>query len=156
MVVELKDAELADIIELAKHMRAGDAAECRAIGGTPWQVAVSAWGLSFRRWAVRLDGQLMLVFGLAEAGTLCAPEYNVWLLTTTVADRSRVAFYKEVRRCFGILTQLRVPLFVHVHAEYKMAIRMLEALGFTVGPVVLLGPLMQPFRRATYGGPPWA
>lgn len=143
--VTLVEAEAAHVPFLARHMRAIDRAECRAMGHDP--AAALRNGLALSDWALTalVGGEPHAMFGRVVASVLGGHAVP-WFLGT---DMVRCHGRSLLRLGPDLLARMRRPgwsLANYVSADNRQAIRLLERWGFTVEqPLVVVGT--QSFRR---------
>lgn len=159
--VQVAEATLADAAALAPFLRPEDAAEVRASGNlSPLEALQQSLGLSSQAWAVRFDGEVVALFGLAPlegqtwvgGSSLAVP----WALTgrgVAATSRRRRAFWALSRRVFASFAR-RYTLVQYVDARYGAALRWAARLGFTVEPPRPFGHAGLPFCRIVYRRPP--
>ena len=136
--VAIAEATEADALELAPQMRQADLEEVLAMGYADGLEALQAsLAESQEAWAVRFDGELGGVFGVASVGIR---QGVVWMLSGAVVDQHPKTFMRASRAAVqGLL--LRWDLLVTlVDARYLAALQWAECLGFTFGAPVPFGP----------------
>jgi hypothetical protein len=123
----------ADIDELVRCMRPQDVAECHAAGHTDLH-AVIRDGVARSTWchAVRIDGKLLAIFGVAPLGTVLDPRGVPWLLGTPELPRCRRALGRHAPAYIASMLASYPHLLNHVHAENTVAVRWLRRMGFTL------------------------
>jgi hypothetical protein len=149
--VTFEVATLEHARELARHMRAADAAEVFASGGyAPLEALEVAIAWSTRQhggaWAGRIDGELAALFGIGRR-TLLSRVGIPWLLTGPAVERYPVAFVRACRSVLATWAEDFDELEQFVDARYGEALRWAARLGFVVGPEEPFGPQHLPFRR---------
>jgi len=70
-----------------------------------------------------------------------------WLMTSVAVERAPVRFLREARTEVAGMLAVRRRLENYVAADYGRAIRLLEALGFTIEPPQPVGPKLAQFRK---------
>ncbi len=145
----IRDAEIADVYALARNLRDGDRLEVASLGVTP------AMGLrkSFRNAVVRrtaiIDGEIAAMWGVG--GSAVGNTGYPWLMTAPAVERIPVLFLRVARSELGRMRRRFHRLEGLVAAEYTMACRFLEVLGFMLGPVTEIGPRSAKFRTFMMG-----
>ena len=144
--VLIRPAVIADAYALARALRDGDRAEIAAAGLDPREVLRT----SFRRSlmpakAALVDGAVAALWGLG--GDILSDTGEPWLMTGTAIERAPKTFLKIARAEVEAMLQVKCRLENYVHADYAKAVRLLEALGFTVDAPVPFGRRSAPFRR---------
>jgi hypothetical protein len=141
----IRDAEIADVYALARNLRDGDRLEVASLGFTPIQgLRRTFYSALYRRTAL-IDGEIAAMWGLS--GTAFGHTGHPWLMTAPLIERLPVSFLREARREIGRMARTHRCLEGWVAAQYTMACRFLEALGFTLGAVEEIGPRKAKFRR---------
>jgi hypothetical protein len=144
-MIELKPAREFHVRAVAKHLRIGDRLELERLGASPVAIAVGSWRLALFSSVALFDGKPVAVWGVG--GSLLSDVGRPWLLTAEDCERGPLAFAlvyrREVRRMLGFFPRLES----FVDASYEGAVRLLEIVGFTLGPAEPLGPAGAPFRR---------
>lgn len=152
--VRYSPATEADCEALAAVMRLGDRAECEALGFTPLQGLLESLRVSDVATAVRFDGQVAVVCGLAPIGrptALGRPYAHVaWALTGAVVDAHPLAFFRASKRMLVEMRRLSPLLVAHVDARYTRAVRWLKALGFVLHEAVAMPPSGLPFYPVSF------
>ena len=132
-------------VEMAAKMRAGDRAECEAVGMT---VRKAVWR-SYRRAVVArvafMDGELAALFGLG--GGAFGATGTPWMFTTPVVERHKLAFLRGALATRDEFLLANPILENWVHAEYGQACRLLLSLGFTLSDPAPFGPKGALFRK---------
>jgi len=144
MRVEVRHSEVADVYRLAAHLREGDAAEVEALGITPAMAIRQSYRDAILRRSYFVDGDLAAMSGLC--GSLLSDIGEPYLLTTPVAERAKVSFVRHARAAVSEMLCQRLRLEGKVAASYTRAIRLLEALGFSLSEPHPLGPKGVLFR----------
>lgn len=126
---EFTAATMADCTELGERMRAEERLEVgRSLGVTPYEAVVFSVGMSAEAWALRLNGELAGVFGVAGVH----PHGFVWMLTTDTVDRLPKAFWVACVDGLEVLLRRWGELGNWVDADYSKALRWAKRLGFEV------------------------
>lgn len=146
-MIQIVPATPAHVGMIANRMRDIDCLECEMFGRSPKQALRMALTASAVAWTAKVDGRPEAMFG---ASSLSAIEgIGVpWMLMTDEAVRHGRALLVLGRRYSDEL-QRRFPTLENaVHADNAVAIRWLERLGYTVGPIVAMnGQPMRGFVR---------
>ena len=131
-------ATLAHIEHLRDNLRPGERHEIACLGSTPAEALRTSLAASiFARTAI-LDGRIVAMWGCGGSplGGIGEP----WLLTTVDVERVPVQFIRTARDEVGQMLGLFPTLVNYVTAEYRQACRMLEVVGFRLGPAFEFGP----------------
>jgi ribosomal protein S18 acetylase RimI-like enzyme len=127
----LVEARARHVCYLARHMRAIDAAECRAMGLTPNRALRR--GIAASTWAVTamVDGRPHAMFGLVIDSVLGGTGIPWFLATDRVLEHGRemLAFG---RRAVAIMRDSTPRLANLVSADNTPAIRLLRRWGFEI------------------------
>lgn len=147
----------ADCLELAQHMRTADRLECEALGVSPLATLEDSLASSEFAFTVRFHGQIAAMVGLTPTehhGSALGGRSSAipWALTGTVVDRYPMQFWRLSKQFATLLRRLQPNLANMVDARHTSALRWLERLGFTIGPVVALGPNNLPHHVVFTGG----
>lgn len=144
IAVDVRPSTIADVYELAAHLRAGDAAEVAALGMSPRDALRRAFRDAVLRRSYFVNGELAAMSGLC--GALLADIGEPYLLTTPAAERAPVAFVRCARAAVADMLACRLRLEGRVDASYRRAVRLLEVLGFTLQEPRPFGPNGALFR----------
>lgn len=146
-MIEFVAASPAHVGTIANRMREIDVRECAIMGRTPKQALRLSLKASVAAWTAKVDGRPEAMFGVSTL-SLLGGEGSPWLLMTGDAVRHARSLLVDARRYSDILQAMFPVLTNNVHADNAVAIRWLERLGFTVGPVFdMSGHPMRPFER---------
>ncbi|MCI0525962.1 MAG: hypothetical protein L0Y56_00715 [Nitrospira sp.] len=105
---------------------------------------------SVEAWAGIADGEVLCIFGVSKV-TQLGDTYVPWMLSSIALPNHGRAFLR-VSRAVVAAWQNRYPKLVnYADSRYKVAIRWLSWLGFTIHPVEVIGPDRVPFHRITIG-----
>lgn len=140
-------SNIRDVYRLAANLRAGDRDEVLALGVDPRSAIRSSVRRGVMNQTAFIDGELAAMWGLS--GTLLSDVGHPWLMTTPIAERMPVQFLKVGRKVVGSMLELRSRLENVAPASYTKALRLVEALGFTIEPARPMGPagvLFHPFH----------
>lgn len=146
--VRLVPAEWRHINRIAGHMRAIDAAECRAMGREPKQALRAAFMTSEKAWTALVDDVPQAMFGVVVE-SLIDRIGTPWFLGTDEV-------YRHARELImwgpGILSRMGDSsrrLANLVSADNHRAIRLLRKWGFTVNDneVIVRGVAFRQFER---------
>ena len=131
----------ADILHVARHMRAADVAECAACGYTDLEAVLrEEVAISALCWAVHIDGEPAALFGVAPLTGLLGETGVPWLLGTPLVTRHRRAFIRTSAAYIARMHAAFSHLLNFVHAENTQAVRWLRHAGFTVHAPEPFGP----------------
>lgn len=150
-------ATRADCFELAQVMRAADRLECEALGVSPLATLEDALASSSWAFTVRFHGEIAAMAGLTPTehhGSALGGRSSAipWALTGAVVDRYPMQFWR-LSKLFAALMRHHQPNLTNlVDARHTSALRWLERLGFTIGPVVEMGPNNLPHHVVFTGG----
>lgn len=152
------------VLQLAAHMRAADAEECRAAAGQePLAALQESVRVSEYVQTLLLGERVAAVFGCARAGPPPATALGdagvacAWALTSDAVDAAPRAFLAASRVALARMLERYVVLFNMVDARYAAALRWTARLGFTVAPAQPYGPEGRPFHLITLRrSSPWA
>lgn len=146
-MIEFVAASPAHIGTIANRMREIDAKECAIMGRSPKRALRLSLRASVVAWTAKVDGKPEAMFG-ASSVSLLGGEGSPWLLMTDEALKHRRSLLTDARRYADVMQGMFPLLSNNVHADNAVAIRWLERLGFTVGPVFdMAGHPMRPFER---------
>ncbi len=142
---EFRDPTASDRLTVGAFMREADAAECRALGLSPYHAVNVSMRASKMASAWYLEGRCAALCGVREADVKSLRVGEVWCLTTPLVERAPVAFVKATRTWlarqqphFDVLSQM-------VDVRYTKAVAWLQLVGFRQGAVSLYGPKHMPF-----------
>jgi hypothetical protein len=134
-------------IGMASRLRAIDVIECAVAGHTPKQALRAGLKSSMVAYTAKVDGRAEAMFGVSAVSTLDGIGCP-WLLLTDEGGRHGRALVALGRRYVAEMQGMFRELSNCVHVDNHTAIRWLEHLGFTIGPVsVINGHRMRPFVR---------
>lgn len=150
---KISPATLGDIVELSQNMREADRLEVLASTGKgPFLAAYESFNLSKESWALRIDGDLICVYGVAplHEDTLLVSDTSgiVWMLATEAIGRHKKAFLKLSKEVFPTLFERWGTLVNAVDVRHEKALRWGKRMGFVFGPSRLFGEeglLFKPF-----------
>lgn len=150
----IRDAEIADVYRLARNLRDGDRLEVASLGFTPIQgLRRTFYSALYRRTAlIAKDGNLEIAAMWGVSGTAFGHTGHPWLMTAPIIERLPVCFLREARREIGRMRRIHRRLEGRVAAQYAMACRFLEVLGFTLGAAEEIGPRKATFRTFSMEG----
>lgn len=136
---------------IAQHMRQADRSEAMALAGlTPEQVAGYCVRTAVRGWAVLLNGQAVVMFGVSRRSAMTDTGVP-WLLATPEAEQYPVNF---LRRCKPYLAEIQkdFPRLVnYVDVRNTTAMQWLRWLGFRIHDSEPAGPFGRRFCKFTLG-----
>ncbi len=150
MSLIIREAEIGDVYRLARNLRDGDRLEVAGYGVAP-NIAIRASfrNALYRRVAV-IDGEVAAMWGVGGAAFGCTG--YPWLMTAPPVERVPVLFIRVARWELGRMRRMYHRLTGQVAAEYTMACRFLDVLGFTLGPPTEFGPRRAKFCMFTMEG----
>ena len=118
---------------LADNMRQQDVNELHAAHEQPiLQVLIDSIEMSEKADMVFIDGDLVGVIGLREMDGFSIP----WFLGTNFVNKHRKVFMRESKK---IIDAMPNKLLNMVHADNKVSIKWLKALGFTLNEPLSCG-----------------
>lgn len=124
------DATPAHVRALIPTLRAGDVAEIRAGGLTPFRCVRQSYRLSYICRTALIGDDVAAMWGVG--GSLLGNEGAIWLLTGEAIERLPWSFALVARREVRSYLDIYPVLSNHVLASYAKAVGFLKALGFTV------------------------
>jgi hypothetical protein len=134
MKIEIVDTTAEHVRILARTMRDEDRAEIAMLGGDAWHTPHRLFRDSHICRTALIDGVVSAVWGLQ--GGLLDFDGEPWLFTTPLVERARMAFVRTARVELHGMLETKHSLVTRVAPSYARSIRLFEALGFGVGPVV--------------------
>lgn len=140
----------ADEAELREQIRNDDAEEVEA-AGFDLSEAIRWSCLRAESWAVRVNGELLGIYGIMQL-SLVPDHARPWCLTTKLVDRRPKTFYKLSKILFQQLQEQHPQMSLYIDQRYTKAIRWAESLGFKVGETVAVGRQGRPFVHVATGG----
>jgi hypothetical protein len=143
----IRDAEIADVYRLARNLRDGDRLEVASLGLTPIAGLRKTFYSALDRRTALIDGAIAAMWGVS--GSAFGHTGYPWLMTAPVIETLPVSFVRQARREVGRMLATHRRLEGSVAAQYAMACRFLETLGFTLGDVQEIGPRKAKFRPFT-------
>lgn len=135
------------IRSIAGQLRAGDAAELRAVGVPPFKSLWRSYRGSTIAKTAFVDGEIAAIWGLD--GSPLKRIGRPWLLTAPPVERVKVSFLRIARTEVAMMLALCPELRGYVDGRYDMALRLLLALGFELSAEFPFGPTGAPFRQYT-------
>jgi hypothetical protein len=128
-------------------MRVQDVAEVRASGRNDLRAVVDE-GVrrSVMCYAVRVDGRLAAIFGLAPYGGLLSNIGVPWMLGTPEVPRHRRILARYSKPYIASMLAAYPHLINAVHARNTVAVRWLRHAGFTLHAAQPYGPHGEPFH----------
>lgn len=148
MTYLIRPAEICDLYKLARNLRDGDRLEVTSLGLSPAKALRASFRNAAFRYTAIIDGEIGAMWGLGCSASML--NFNVghpWLMTARPVESVPVSFVKVGQRELAKMLQLRRRLEGHVAADYRMACRFLEVLGFSLGEPEEFGPLKAKFRK---------
>lgn len=142
----IRPAVIADVYALAATLRDGDRNEILSVGKDPRAALRASFKYSLDPPKVAVvDGTLAAMWGMG--GDLLSDTGHPWLLTAPPVERIPVTFLRIARVEVAAMAAKRRRLMNYVFADYRGAVRLVEALGFTVDAPRLVGPQRARFCR---------
>ncbi len=137
-----KTSEHWDAQELLATLRDEDRVELEiGTGKTAEIVLMESIFSSEEVMTLRVDGDLLAIIGLADAGEMEGLDaWCPWLIGSTAIDDHKRAFMIVTRSIVNKWMRQHEYLCNFVHADSKASKRWLEWLGFTIMPAVPFGP----------------
>ncbi len=151
----IRPAVPADAYELAADLRPADAQEIRAMHGAGADLAEAVRHsivLSSHAWTAHTGGQIAMVGGVSNLGTLLGDNVgSPWLLGSSVMFRKPGVLTRTGRRYVVFMHTIYPELRNFIDHRNAVSIAWLRRLGFTVHTEqpVLCGPDQVPFYRFT-------
>ena len=142
-MVEYKKPTKQLIDELTYKMRDQDVNELKAAHDKSiYEVLIESIEVSRYADIVFIDGDLVGIIGLRDMSKFSVP----WFLGTDFVNVHRKVFMRESKK---IIDSMPPKLLNMVHAENKVSIRWLKALGFTLDDPITVGEneLFHTFHR---------
>jgi hypothetical protein len=143
----LTPAERRHVMALAPTLRHADCCEILAAGLTPHQALWESWERSLTATTAFIDGEVAAMWGMG--GSPFSGVGQPWLLTAPAVERVPRAFLEIGRAEVGRMLTICPVLVGIVDGSYRKALRLLAALGYTVGEPFPYGPhgaLFRPYR----------
>jgi len=142
----IRPAEICDLYKLARNLRDGDRLEVTSLGLHPAKAIRASFRHAVFRTTALIDGEVAAMWGLGSVSML-SDVGHPWLMTTPAVEKVPVSFLKVGQREVTKMLRSRRRLEGNVAADYRMACRFLEALGFELGEPEEFGPLKAKFRK---------
>jgi hypothetical protein len=121
-------------VALAATMRSEDVRECYRQGAESALDAVRySISVSCDCWTCLMDGEVAGIFGV-RAESILTGTGSLWLLTSDLCDRRKVAFVKIAKRCLREIVSRWPRLSVGVDVHHDKALRFAPAVGFVAAP----------------------
>ena len=144
--IEIRLATSDDVEQLIADLREADRQELIASGEDPEDairrsVCDSVWTV-----AVRIDGKLAAITGLAPINGLLGSQASPWMLGTPHVDKYPSVLVKVGRLYSGAMLEQYPHLLNFVDARNTRSIRWLKRLGFTIHPAHVFGGRAHPFH----------
>mgnify|MGYP001587154290 CR=1 FL=1 len=137
-------AEPSHVRTLALNLRAGDAAEIEAAGMTAREALWRSYRTATRARTAFVGDEIAAMWGIAGCplGRIGKP----WLLTAPPIEHAKLAILREGR--YEVLEMLSIfsELRGYVDGRYHRALRLLDALGFSLSAEFPFGPFGVGFR----------
>lgn len=132
---------------MAARLRRADEEEIEAAGLGPRNALWRSYRGSAYAKTAFVGGEAAAMWGMG--GCPLGKVGRPWLLTAPAVERAKIAFLREARAEVAMMLSICPELRGYVDAKYSGAIRLLEAIGFMVGPEFPFGPHQAPFRQYT-------
>lgn len=153
MTVTVEPATALDAVELAELMRQPDRLEvARGSGLPPYDAIMDSIAGSVERWAVRVDGDLIAIWGVGDSGkdSILGPRVGVaWMLTSELCDLHRKTFWRLCKDGLHDLFDRWDLLCNAIDAHHAQAVRWALRLGFRLAPATPWGVCGEPFHVFT-------
>lgn len=146
-LIEILPCKLSHMRELANNLRASDAEEVEVLGRPRRHVLQALWRSSHVRRVALVDGAVAAAWGCT--GDMLSSEGEPWLLTTPVVQKAPITFIKNVRLEIMTMLQMHSSLITACLANYHDGLRLLDTIGFDLGPPEGLDRHDRLFRVAT-------
>ena len=126
-------AEVSYLLPIAANMRPADRREVWASHrDTPYEALSRSLGASERAWAAIVDGQPVVVWGVARGGCVFSRKGVPWLLGTVALEKYWLEFLKQSRPWVDLMRDGYDLLENYVHGENHLSIKWLRWCGFQV------------------------
>jgi len=126
---------------VAFNIRDEDRAEiARSDGIGPFAALLDNIKASAFARTVFIEGEAVAMFGVAG-------ENMVWMLSTKSVDRYPRRFWAASKLIIAELRKHYPVLIAGIDANYSRALTWARHLGFTIGPIVEIGPAKHPFHQ---------
>lgn len=144
--IEIRLATPDDVEQLIVDLREADRQELIASGENPAEavrrsVRESVWAV-----AIRFDGVLASLTGLAPIDGLLGSRASPWMLGTPHVDKYPSMIVRIGRWYCGVMLEQYPHLLNFVDARNTRSIRWLRRLGFTIHPAYVFGGRSHPFH----------
>ena len=145
--IEIRRCRGRDIKAMRGKLRREDVIEIqRRTGRDPYTVLVYSYRHSQISYVGLINGAIACAWGVAQESIL-AEEAVIWLLSTPVMAVAPVAVARRTRQELAKLLRVYPRLGNYVDSEYKLCVRWLRWLGFTVEPPQPTGVRGEMFSR---------
>ena len=149
--IEVRKCRGRDIKGMKEKLRKEDILEIeRKTGREPYHVLVESYRKSDIAFVGLIDNEIACAWGVAKESIL-SDESTIWLLSTEMMKKAPVAVAKKTKKELEKLLQIYPKIGNYVDSEYRLCIRWLRWLGFTVDnpePVGVRGALFSKFYIA--------
>ena len=149
--VEIRKCRGHDIKAMRGKLRREDVIEIeRRTGRDPYTVLVDSYRRSEVSFVALYNGEVACAWGVARESIL-AEESLIWLLSTPVMTKAPVLAARRTKHELKKLLDVYPKLMNYVDSEYKLCVRWLRWLGFTVEspqPVGIRGGMFSRFYIA--------
>lgn len=145
--VEIRDATVPDVVELALNLRPADLAEMHAYGHHEMVEPLVDNALR-SHWCVaaRVDGELACVLGVTSL-SLLGGVGSPWMMGTPVLERHSRILVRKTPEYIDRMLSVFPHLVNFVHAKNTTSVRWLRRLGFVLEEAQPFGPLGEPFHK---------
>lgn len=142
--VPAEEKHVAELLDIG--LRAEDAEEIYAYGGTPEQMLYESLHNSTLAWSIMDDGHCIGMFGVGAKNTLSLTGIP-WLLGSDGIKKVWLQFLKQCRFYLDIMNDIYPVLENWVDAKYETSLKWARWLGFTVDDPMPYGMFNKPFCR---------
>lgn len=145
---ELRTAKIEDAELLAPLLCPEDLVELDALGFKPVDAIKSSIEASRKALSIFIDGEIAAVLGVAPR--VWGGQF--WLLTGLAVRRAPIAFLKQGKLAFEMLSAGEALMANVVDARHEQALRLAERFGFFIADAQPHGRNGEPFRPIIW---PW-
>lgn len=140
---------------IAANLRAADRRELHRHAGLPPDLALSLeLRLSSVAVTALVDGVPAAIFGVVTRSMLTR-DGAVWMMTTPLVEKHPRAMLQAARQWLRLIGDGYERLFGFVDAEYLVAVRWLQRIGFVMDEAAPMGPVGALFHRFSLEVPKW-
>lgn len=145
--IEIRETTINDVVELARNLRAADAAEMRAYGHDDYLPHLTRSALhSMLCWSAFADGKLACIIGVAPLSVMSGVG-SPWMMGTHVLDQHQRVLVRRTPEYISKMLNAFPHLVNYVHAQNTTSVRWLRRLGFTLHDAQPYGALGEPFHK---------